>query len=358
MKRSTQKDVARKAGVSRSTVSYVLNDQTGQKIPISPETRQRVLDAIAELGYEPDTLAQSLRRGKTQTIGVLFPILQNPYFWQLLYGISSEAYTAGYSLHLSQSVQTPEQESHSLKELTRHRVDGFIFVFGFKPLSSQVLKQLHKSSRPIVEITATTSEFDHVLNGYADGTRALMAHLFELGHRRIGFVYGVAEVTQGYDRLLTYHQVLRDTGLSVDDTLVQMCGFTMEDGYQAAHRLLNRPDRPTAILVINDLLGMAVVRAAADLGLNIPGDVSVASFDDIPFVSYTVPRLTTVSSQPEQNGQAAVRLLLNRLNEPDRPRQVITFGSQLIIRESTGPVPLSSSAAFPGPKSGQDTGER
>ncbi len=135
-----------------------------------------------------------------------------------------------------------------------------------------------------------------------------------MGHRRIGFVYGVAEATQGHDRLLTYRQVLKDAGLPVDAGLVQECGSSLEDGYQAAYHLLRRKDRPTALLVINDLLGMAVIRAAADLGLDVPGDVSVASFDDIPFASYTMPRLTTVAGQPEQNGRDAVRLLLKRLN--------------------------------------------
>src|SRR4051794_31218413 len=126
MARPTQKDVARRAGVSRSTVSYVLNDQIDQKIPISAETRQRVLDAIAELGYEPDARAQSLRSGSTKIIGVLFPILQNPFFWQLLYGIASELQAAEYSLQLTQVPISPDQENHSLRELAQQRADGFI----------------------------------------------------------------------------------------------------------------------------------------------------------------------------------------------------------------------------------------
>lgn len=338
-KRPTQADVAQLAGVSRATVSYVLNDQTDQRVPISAETRQRVLKAIAELGYEPDARAQSLRSGSTKTIGVNLPIYENPFFWQILNGISNEAQSAGYSVRLSQHATTAEQERHSLKELAQQRVDGIILLIGFKVLPPTILKQLHKSNRPIVEMTSTTSEFDCVLQGYADGTRALMAHLFELGHQRIGFVYGVAEMPQGYDRLLTYYQVLKDNGLPVDYSLVQECGPLLEDGYQAAYQVLNRPDRPTALLVINDLLGMAVIRAAADLGLKVPGDLSIASFDDIPFSNYTVPRLTTVAGQPEQNGRDAVRLLLKRLNEPDRPREVVYSGWELIVRETTGPVP-------------------
>ncbi len=173
-KRPTQTDVARLAGVSRATVSYVLNDQTDQRVPISAETRQRVLGAIAELGYEPDARAQSLRSGNTKTIGVTVPIYENPFFWQLLSGISSEAQAAGYSLHLSQNPLTANLQRQSLTELAQQRVDGIILLLGFKDLPAPILKQLRKSGRPVVEITSTTSEFDYVLQGYADGTRALM----------------------------------------------------------------------------------------------------------------------------------------------------------------------------------------
>ncbi len=339
MKRPTQADVARIAGVSRATVSYVINDQTGKRIPISPATRQRVLNAIAELDYEPDSRAQSLRSGDTKTIGVLIPLYENPHFWRILRGISSEAEAAGYSVLLSHSTLTPEQEQHSVRELAQQRVDGLILLTSFKLLPAAVLNQLNKSSRPVVEMTSGESEFDYVLDSYAEGTRALMTHLVELGHRRIGFVYGVQAEAQGYDRLLTYRQFLQEAGLPLDESLVQRCGQFLENGYQAAHDLLSQPNRPTALLVINDLLGMAVIRAAADLRLRIPDDVSVASFDDIPFAVYTVPRLTTVSCEPEQGGREAVQLLLRRLNEPDRPREGIKNPWRLIMRESTGPAP-------------------
>lgn len=339
MKRPTQVDVARLAGVSRATVSYVLNAQTDQRIPISPETRQRVLDAIAQLGYEVDARAQSLRSGDTKTIGVLLPIYENPFFWQILRGISMEAEACGYSVLLAHSSLTPEQENQSVRELAEQRVDGLIMLIGFKLLPEQVLNQLHNSTRPVVEISGTASTFDYVHQGYGAGTEALMAYLFEQGHERIGFVYGVQVPAQGFDRLEAYRQSLESAGLPYDESLVLQCGDLMEDGYQAAIELLSRPDRPTALLAINDLLAMAVIRAAADLGLNVPGDVSVAGFDDIPFSSFIVPRLTTVTGSPEQNGRDAVQLLIKRLNDPDRPQEIIAAGWQLNIRESTGPAP-------------------
>jgi LacI family transcriptional regulator len=342
MKRPTQKDVARLAGVSRSTVSYVLNDQTQLKIPISAETRERVMQAIAELGYEPDARAQALIRGHTKTVGVIIPVIDNPYFWQMFAGISDALQEAGYSLHLSRHPLDAQQESNTIRELTRHRVDGFILLASVKYLLPRLIDDLRKAGQPIVEITATKAEFDHVIHNYSGGTRALMTHLLELGHRRIGFIYGVAQEVEGFDRLIIYRQMLQEAGLTGSAAYEMHCGDKMEDGYQAAHTLLSRPDRPTALLVINDMLAIAVIRAASDLGLSIPGDLSVAAFDDIPFSTYTTPRLTTVSGKAEDSGRDAVRLLLQRFAEPDLPQQVTTANVELIIRESTGPVPASA----------------
>jgi LacI family transcriptional regulator len=336
MKRPTQKDVARRAGVSRSTVSYVLNDQSELKIPISDETRQRVLDAIAELGYEPDSRAQSLRGGSTNVVGVIIPVIQNPFFWQTLTGISDALREAGYSLHLSHNPQDSREGDNTVRELTRQPVDGFILLAAVKYMLPKLSDYLRKSGQPIVEITATEAEFDHVVHGYSSGTRALMAHLLELGHRKIGFIYGVTQEVQGLDRLLAYRQVLQENGLSGGNPFEVHCGDQLEDAYQAAYTLLNRADRPTALLVINDMLAIAVMRAAGDLGLAIPDDLSVAGFDDISFSSYTLPRLTTVSGMAEESGRDAVRLLLQRFAEPDLPQQVTTAGVQLIVRESTG----------------------
>jgi len=167
-----------------------------------------------------------------------------------------------------------------------------------------------------------------------------MEYLLQLGHRQIGFIYGVALMAQGSDRLVAYQEVLEQAHIPYDPELVEQCGQTLEDGYQATLKVLQRPNRPTALLVINDLLGIAALRAAADLGLRVPEDISIASFDDIPFANYAVPRLTTVSSQPSELGRYAVQLLLKRLSGHElSPREVFKPGTKLIIRESTGPAP-------------------
>jgi LacI family transcriptional regulator len=297
------------------------------------------LEAVAELGYEPDARAQSLRRGSSRTVGVIIPVIQNPFFWQTLSGVSNALHQAGYGLYLSHPPLETEQESNTVHQLIRQRVDGLILLASANYLLPDMTDYLKELDRPIVEITASKATFDHVVHGYSSGTRALIEHLIELGHRRIGFIYGVTRDVQGFDRLLTYRQVLQEAGLSDNSSFEVHCGDQLEDAYQSAYTLLNRPDRPTALLVINDMLAIAVMRAANDLGLSIPQDLSVTGFDDIPFSNYITPRLTTVSGKAEQSGHEAVRLLLNRFANPQLPQQVALVEVELIIRESTGAVP-------------------
>ncbi|MBK8139364.1 MAG: LacI family DNA-binding transcriptional regulator [Chloroflexi bacterium] len=344
-KRPTQSDVARAAGVSRATVSYVLNDHVDKRIPISLETRQRVLDVVADLNYRIDARAQALRSGDTKSIGVLLPMYENPFFWQILVGIAKEAEVCGYNLLLAHNTLTPEAELESIRELAEQRVDGLIILTNFKQFSDQASEQLRTSRQPVVEITDTPSEFDYVQQGYGDGARAVMEHLLELGHRRIGFIYGVQSTSQGIDRREAHRQALIGAGLPYDEGLVFQCGPYMEDGYEAVKNMLSLPDRPTAIIVINDLLAVAAIRAATDVGVRVPQDLSIAGFDDIPFSSYTVPRLTSVSGEPEQNGRDAVRMLINRLNDPAEKQQIIVSGWTLTVRESTGPAPGSNTNA-------------
>ena len=345
MRKPTQADVARMAGVSRATVSFVVNGKDGDGISISPETRGRVLDAVEQLGYVVDARAQTFRSGATKTIGVYVPIYENPFFWQILQGISAEAQASGYKLLLAHGAHAEERERQQVQELAEQRVDGLILVTEFRLLPERIMAQLRNSSHPIVEISSSPSEFDVVLQDYGDGMRALVRHLVDLGHRHITFLDGVQDEVQGLDRRGAFEQARGQNGLSERSARVVRCGPTLEEGYQAARALLGRPDRPTALIVINDLLAMAAIRAAADLGLDVPGDLSVAGFDNIPFADVFVPRLTSVAGTPERNGRDAVRLLLKRLEDPRGSRDTIASGWELIVRESTGPPPSSAGSS-------------
>jgi LacI family transcriptional regulator len=345
MKRPTQQDVAKLAGVSRATVSYVLNGLTDGRVLISEETHKKVAVAIEELGYVPDASAQALRTGNTKNIGLIIPDMDNPHFWEQADGVEKEVLASGYRLLLSSMELNVAYGEDIFKDLSRQRIDGLILSGAFINRSEHVQKslgQFRKRRLPIVEITdnlALDNHLDRVSSDYYLATKEVMAHLLSLGHRKIGFVHGVQEPFLAEDRLIPYQESLATAGLPVADELIIRCGVTIQDGYQAAEKLLQDSKRPTALIVVNDLLAMGVMRAAVDLGLKIPQDLSVVGYDDIPFARYLTPRLTTVSKNPVGLGQEAVKLLLARIQEPDRPQQTINLPPRVMIRESTGPVP-------------------
>ena len=342
MKRPTQVDVARLAGVSRSTVSYVINGQTNGRVNISPETQQRVRDAVVELGYVPDAQAQALRSGNTRTIGVMIPPdFQNPHFWQYVDGIAQVAEESGYRLLISSTSLDAKHEEENLKDLASRRIDGLILQGFLDPTKTtiQTFKQLIKRKLPIVLTGDMNANVDTIWTDYRAATDEVMAYLLSLQHRKIGFVYGVANPALGDDRLIPYKENLLKAGLPVDESLIAQCGPTIEDGYQAAYQLLSQSPRVTAVLAINDLLAIGVLRAASDLGIDVPTQLSVIGYDDIPMARYLKPRLTTVSKDPVTAGKEAMRLLLARIQEPDRPVQKLPMPIRFLIRETTGPAP-------------------
>jgi LacI family transcriptional regulator len=345
MKRPTQVDVARIAGVSRATVSFVINGTTEGRVPISEETRVRVLKAVEELGYIPDTRAQALRSGDTKTIGLIIPDMHNPHFWENADGIEQEARKAGYHLLLSSMELNAKYGVDIFQDLAGRRIDGLILMGSFIDQSDEAkttLAQLLRRGLSIVEISDRPNhdhEIDCVFSDYRQVTGAAVEHLLALQHKRIGIVYGAAEPELAMDRFEPYQVSLEAAQIPFLPELIAYCGPTLEDGYQAALKLLHLHPRPTAIIAINDLMAIGVLRAAGDLGLNIPRDLSVVSFDNIPIAQYLVPRLTTASKDAVRLGKEAVRLVLERIQSPNQPRQKIHIPARFIVRESTGLAP-------------------
>jgi LacI family transcriptional regulator len=324
-----------------------LNDQTGGRVPISEETRHRVLKAVAELDYVPDARAQALRSGSTKTVGLIIPDIHNPHFWEVADGVEQEASAAGYHILLSSIPPETKYAEDIFKDLSQRRIDGLIMVPSFIYHSKEAQKTLAyllKRRVPIVGIMAEHSEanynIDRVISDYRDTTLEAMTHLLSLQHRRIGFIFGIDVPELGTDRLFAYRESLQAANVPFEPELVVQCGSTIEDSYQAARQLLALPARPTALLVINDLLAIGALRAIRDFGLNVPQDVSVLGYDDIPLAKYLTPRLSSASKDGEKMGREAARLLLARLQDPDRPRQEIRLPARLILRESTGPAPF------------------
>jgi LacI family transcriptional regulator len=323
-----------------------MNDQTGGRVPISQETRQRVLEAIAELGYVPDARAQALRSGHTQTIGLIIPDIHNPHFWEVADGVEQEASAAGYHILLSSIPPENKYAEDIFENLSHRRIDGLVMVPSFIYQSEEAQKTLAyllKRRVPVVGVMADHNDanynIDRVVSDYRDITLEIMNHLLSLQHRRIGFIFGIAVPNLGTDRLFAYRESLQAAGLPVDPNLIVECGPTLEDSYQATRQLLSLPAPPTALLAINDLLAIGALRAIRDLDLNVPQDISLIGYDNIPFAKYLVPRLSTASKDGKKMGHEAVRLLLARLQDPERPCQKIRLPARLILRESIGHAP-------------------
>ncbi|MBC7217136.1 MAG: LacI family DNA-binding transcriptional regulator [Candidatus Caldatribacterium sp.] len=344
VKRPTQADVARLAGVSRATVSYVINGLVSTRVPVSEATRRRVLEAARQLGYVPDANARALRLGNTKALGLIIPDIRNPHFWETVEGVWREARILGYHVLLSSMDLNAEYGKEVFEDLSHRRVDGLILMGSFVEQSKEaqeILRQLRKQHLPIVEISDHFREdhVDQIVADYREATFEAMELLFSLGHRRIGLIYGVARPDLALDRLYPYRESLEAIGIGVDESLIVHCGPTMEDGYQATFLLMEQENPPTAIIAVNDILAMGALRALGDLHLSVPKDVSLVGYDDIPQAKYLVPRLTTASKDAVRIGQEAVRLLLKRIENPELPYEKVVFPSCLVVRESTGPVP-------------------
>lgn len=336
MKRPTQNDVAKLAGVSRATVSYVVNGSSD--VPISVETRARVLDAVAQLNYAPDSRAQSLRSGGSNTIGLLIPDLHNPHYWSIVEGVEDTVREQGYDLLFTSTSLDPQREEKTLAALSGRRMDGLILTLSFLEQSKTTLTHLAANGYPVVTLGNTSFNVDAVIATYRPATAQVMAHLLGLGHTRIGFIFGVGSKELATNRMSVYQESLAGAGIPINPELIDYSGPRIEDGYNAALRLLERAPRPTALLVINDWLAIGALRAVREKGLRVPEDISIASFDDTEMAAYLNPPLTSVRSNGHELGRQAASLLLERISKPDRPIRRVQIEAELIIRQSTGVV--------------------
>ncbi|TFG73398.1 MAG: LacI family transcriptional regulator [Anaerolineales bacterium] len=333
-KRPTQADVAKLAGVSRATVSYVLNDRMDGRIPITDQTRDRVLDAAQALGYEPNALARNLKAGSSYMVGVLMPALHNPHYWDILEGVAEVVNDQGYNLSLSVANLDLVRERWCLQSFHEQRFDGLIPMPTFTDVLIDDVKALSRHSSPAVFI-AQMDGADCVVTNTRSGAEAMMAHLLALGHRRIGFINGAARPHLSQTREDVYREKILEAGLPLEEDLMRHCGYTMNNGYIEAQAMLNLRYPPTAIWAINDLLAMSAMRAIFERGLRIPEDVALAGFDDIEFSKELCPPLTTVHMPAVELGRMAAEMLFKRMDDPQCEPMVELLDTQLVIRQST-----------------------
>lgn len=323
-------DVAKKAGVSRSTVSRVLTNSNR----VDPETKQKVLAAMKELNYQPSQVARNLRKQETNLIAVLIPCISNPFFGSLVRGLEEVAVNKGYNIILCSTGEDPIRQIEYLRMLERKQVDGVILTALRNPLEEVKAFLQHG---PIV-LASEYAEDDSLPAVVIDNIRAaehVTEHLILKGHKRIGFINGPEHIILCRDRQRGYVQTLEKYGIPVSHDSI-LCGdFTMEGGFGCAKQLLQLEEKPSAIFAANDEMAVGVIQAVQEQGLRVPQDVAVVGFDNVQISRVVQPNLTTIDQPIFQIGVQAMELLMSCLEGIVLKDKRIVLETNLCIREST-----------------------
>jgi LacI family transcriptional regulator len=330
MTKTTIFDIADLCGVSYATVSRVINNNPNVK----PETRQRILDTMQRLGFVANRQARSLAGGQSHSIGILAPRLDTSYMGEIIRGIESELVQADYDLLLYTTQRREAKESTFVARLTQGLADGLLLVLPRNP--GALLPMLRQRQMPcvLVDHQGLGEQSAAVGAQNRQGAYAATKYLIQLGHRRIGFITGVMDMGCTQDRLTGYKAALSDHSLAVDEALICEGDFYQPRGYACAAQLLAHPAPPTAIFASNDLSAFGAMEAIREHGLRIPEDISVIGFDDIPQAAQVHPPLTTVQQPLEEMGRVACRMLLELIQNPQRPMERVELPTQLVVRHS------------------------
>lgn len=339
---ATIAEVARAAGVSRATVSRVMNGRS----TVDPEMAARVRKAARELSYSPSTVARSLSLGRTQTVALLVPDLGNPMFQQVLRGANQAATRAGYRILVADSIEEPEREAELAVE-ARRRCDALILCS--PRMSEAQLDEVLAATAPVVLVNREPQSGDvpALAVDYAGGIRTLAEHLIELGHRRFIYLAGPENSASNTARL----QGLAVLEAQHPEISIQHspCGSMIEDGYAALEAVLN--SQATAVLAFNDLVAFGLMGKLNETGVGVPRGISVAGFDDIAFAKYATPSLTTMSVPQMDLGRHAWEQL-HQLLVGKAESTSLFFRPRLVVRASTGPAPVKPTTAPAAPAAG------
>lgn len=328
------KDVAQKAGVSVSTVSHVMN---GTRF-VSPATCEKVNAAMASLGYRPSSLARALKMNRTMTIGMLVTNSTNPFFAEVVHGLENKCFQHGYSLILCNTGDNTERQRSYLKTLLMKRIDALVVMTAnTDPEFYRELGGLDDLPMVVLdsgaEIDACVVGDDSVMGG-----RLAAQFLIDRGFTKIGFLAGPAGHPRSRDRWLGCCQALDTARITLDPDLHETGELSISGGYRAMQKLLKR-SRPEAIFAFNDLMAMGAYRSAAEMGLAIPGDLSIIGYDDLEIATYMIPALTTIHQPSFGLGERAAEILIEHLTQKTRLPATLTLEPRLVVRDSVAGRP-------------------
>lgn len=338
--------VARHAGVSAATVSRVIN---GTKY-VSPQTRERVLRAIEELGFQPNVAARNLRLRQTQIVGVLLPSLEDYFFGSLAFVIEKALLAQGYRPLFCSTENSPYKETDYLTMLTAQRVDGLLMVPAAASHDTiEQLEALAEQGTPpvLLDIGIPGLQVSQVIPANRQGGYKAGQHLLELGHRDIAIITPSADrqpptTGGGYERIVGMQAAFADSGLDWNPAVIVDDLKYVEMGYAGTRVLLERYPHVTAVFAVTDQVAVGVLRHLHDWGQRVPQDFSVIGYGGIPLSAHLIPRLTTIAQPIEQMGSLAVDVLIEHIHDPDTPTRTMLLDTELIIRESTAPPRLST----------------
>jgi LacI family transcriptional regulator len=331
-------DVAKRAGVSQTTVSYVLSERKDVVIPES--TRERIWRAARELGYRPNSLARGLVKGKTQTIGVLIPRMDSSFHALIMDGIQEVCTTADYRVLLADSRHNGELEARQVEMLLEHRVDGIISIAVAGASSGSWVRMLKRENVPLVIVDEHTfeGEADCVVSDDVTGAKAAVEHLIRLGHQRIVHLSAGTDMSAARDRCAGYLAAMQEAGIQPHEGWVKGDSFFMsvERIHEIVAELLDLPEPPTALFAANDDLAAEAIEVARQRSIAVPQQLAIVGYGNTEVGRHL--RLTTVHQDPRRMGQEAARRLMQRLQNPDLPVECILLPTQLVIRETCGSV--------------------
>jgi LacI family transcriptional regulator len=336
IKRPTSKDVAEVAGVSRTTVSYVINEKTGGNIRISDETRKKVWDAVKKLNYQPITAARTLRTNRSNLLALMVPHIETPFHPLLAAAIQNEIEDSRFDLIVYGTRDDYQHEKAFLDSLLRRGVEGVIMQT-FQLTEEEIDSLVRNGIAVVVLGESPTHPFiDNVVLDEAQAVEEVVTYIIDKGHRRIGTITGPEGTWCGRIRKEGYLRALKVKGISIEDELIVEADFF--DGESAGHamqRLLSLPNPPTAVFVASDMMAVKAQNIALDLGLAVPEDIAIVGFNDIPLAVMTRPRLTTIRKDVDQLSAAAIKLLLERIeSETQIPSRQVVLGHEIVYRES------------------------
>lgn len=329
-------DIARRVGLSRTTVSYVLNNR--QDVSIPEATRAKVLAAAKRLGYRPNSIARSLVRGKTSTIGVIVPSLELSSTADAVDGIEAECSRKGHRILLAYSHNDPDVEAEQARMLLEHRVDGIIGVVGYRTLAGtkRWLQEADAEQVPCVVADSSVPgvQVDYVVGDDRSGAFTAVTHLHRLGHRRIAHLSAGELGSPACERREGYRAALLAAGIAIDPKLVAGSSFEPEDAAVAMVGLLELPKPPTAVFAADDMMAAVAIDVIRDRGLRVPQDLAVVGFNDMRLARFL--RLTTVRLLARERGRLTINRLFARMMDPHLPKEGIVVPTQLVVRESCG----------------------